>query len=143
MSLRAVWLWVVMLLTGCQPLAEIRSDDVISAVGYASISEQQGTNDEEKRIRAMRASKLDAYRELTEQVYGLRISASADMVDQQLGTEVTDSRVDGIIRGAKVERSYPVGDSYVTEMTLDLKLMERLKGNVDVYHVPQNDVTLF
>ncbi|MGF1691140.1 LPP20 family lipoprotein [Photobacterium kagoshimensis] len=134
---------ILLLLVGCQPLVEIRDDDVITAVGYASISEQRGRTLEEKQVRAMRASKIDAYRELTEQVYGMRISARAGMEDQQLGVENTDGAVDGIIRGARVIRSYPVGDSYVTEMEVDLKTMERMKDHGEVFHVPSNQETMF
>ncbi|KMV31345.1 LPP20 family lipoprotein [Photobacterium swingsii] len=134
---------ILLLLVGCQPLVEIRNNDVITAVGYASISEQRGRTLEEKQVRAMRASKIDAYRELTEQVYGMRISARAGMEDQQLGVENTDGAVDGIIRGARVIRSYPVGDSYVTEMEVDLKTMERMKDHGEVFHVPSNQETMF
>ncbi|PSW19569.1 flagellar biosynthesis protein FlgP [Photobacterium sanctipauli] len=138
------WFLVVLVaLVGCQPLTEIRNDDLITAVGYASISEQRGRTLEEKRVRAMRASKIDAYRELTEQVYGMRISARAGMEDQQLGVESTDGAADGIIRGAEVIRSYPVGDSFVTEMQLDLNKMERMKKHGEVYQVPTNQETLF
>ncbi|ELR65141.1 Flagellar protein FlgP [Photobacterium marinum] len=138
------WLMlVIVLLVGCQPLTQIPNKDLITAVGYASISEQRGRTLEEKQVRAMRASKLDAYRELTEQVYGMRISARAGLEDQQLGIENTDGAVDGIIRGAKVIRSYPVGDSYVTEMELDLRQMDRMKEHGEVYHVPTNQETLF
>ena len=74
-----------LLLVGCQPLQSMRPDDFLVAVGYASISEQKGRNDEERRIRAMRASKIDAYRELAEQVYGMRVSGRAELEDQRLG----------------------------------------------------------
>lgn len=136
-------LLVLAFLVGCQPLVETRNTDIITAVGYASISEQPGKSIEEKRMRAMRASKLDAYRELTEQIYGIRITARAEMDDQQLNYETNDSSVDGSIRGAEVIRSYPIGDNYVTEMQLDLNRMERLKGNVEVYSVPQSQEVMF
>ena len=136
-------LLVLAFLVGCQPLVEVRNADIITAVGYASISEQQGKTIEEKRIRAMRASKLDAYRELTEQVYGIRISARSEMDDQQLNFESNDSSVDGSIRGAEVIRSYPVGDNYVTEMQLDLNRMERLQGSAEIYAVPQSQEIMF
>lgn len=141
--MRYWFLLVFFVLTGCQPLTEIRNEDLITAVGYASITEQRGRTIEEKRVRAMRASKIDAYRELTEQVYGMRISARAGMEDQQLGIENTDGAVDGIIRGAEVIRSYPVGDSFVTEMQLDLRKMDRMKKHGEVYHVPTNQETMF
>ncbi|MDO6705222.1 MULTISPECIES: LPP20 family lipoprotein [unclassified Photobacterium] len=142
--MRFWWMAVLLItLSGCQPLTEFRDINLITAVGYASITEQRGQTIEEKRIRAMRASKLDAYRELTEQVYGMRISARAGLTDQQLGSEETDGAVDGVIRGAEVIRSYPVGDSYVTEMQLDLNKMERMKQQGEVYHVPANQEILF
>ncbi|WP_087021634.1 LPP20 family lipoprotein [Thaumasiovibrio subtropicus] len=131
------------LLVACQPLSEMQNNNIVTAVGFASISDQRGTTEDEKKIRAMRASKLDAYRELTEQIYGLRLSARADMTDQQLGTEFTDGAVDGVIRGAQVVRSYVVGDNYVTEMSLDLDMMDRLKDNAEVHSIPQNSVTMF
>jgi len=142
--MRFWWMAVLLItLSGCQPLTEFRDINLVTAVGYASISEQRGQTLEEKRIRAMRASKVDAYRELTEQVYGMRISARTGLTDQQLDSEETDGAVDGVIRGAEVIRSYPVGDSYVTEMQLDLNKMERMKQQGEVYHVPSNQEVMF
>lgn len=132
------------LMLGCQPLQTMRADDFIQAVGYASISEQRGRDEEEKQVRAMRASKIDAYRELAEQVYGLRISGRADLQDQRLGTELTLGSVDGVIRGAEVIRSYKVGDSYVTELRLDIRKMDRLRNYGEVQQVPETrQQTLF
>ncbi|MBD8511827.1 LPP20 family lipoprotein [Photobacterium sp. CAU 1568] len=142
--MRFWWMAVLLItLSGCQPLTEFRDINLLTAVGYASISEQRGQTLEEKRLRAMRASKVDAYRELTEQVYGMRISARTGLTDQQLDSEETDGAVDGVIRGAEVIRSYPVGDSYVTEMQLDLNKMERMKQQGEVYHVPANQEVMF
>lgn len=136
-------LWMLFLV-GCQPLHRMNNNQELLAVGYASISEQSGQNDEEKRIRAMRASKVDAYRELAEQVYGLRISGRAELTDQRLGVESTSSAVDGVIRGAEVLRSYPVGDSYVTELKLDIQKMDSLRDYGEVQKVPEKrQQTLF
>ncbi|KJG23561.1 flagellar protein FlgP [Photobacterium iliopiscarium] len=145
------WLAVMLLIviSGCSASNSAtnpdltRSNEIVFAVGYASISEQNGRTQEEKSLRAMRASKVDAYRELSEQIYGLRISAITSLSNQQLGPENTDGAVDGIIRGAKVVRSYPVGDSYVTEMELNLGLMERMKQHGEVFHVPNNQQVMF
>ncbi|WED21099.1 flagellar assembly lipoprotein FlgP [Vibrio sp. JC009] len=134
----------VLIAAGCQPLQTIEEDTVLRAVGYASISEQKGSNDEEKRVRAMRASKIDAYRELAEQIYGMRVSGRADLQDQRLGLESTTGAVDGVIRGAEVVRSYPVGDSYVTELELDINKMDRLRNYGEVQQVPsKRQQTLF
>jgi len=122
----------------------MNADNVLTAVGYASVSEQKGESVEEQRIRAMRASKIDAYRELAEQIYGMRVSGRASLQDQRLGTELTTGSVDGVIRGAEVVRSYPVGDSYVTELELDVTKMDRLKDYGEVQQVPsKRQQTLF
>ncbi|WCE29004.1 LPP20 family lipoprotein [Vibrio sp. SCSIO 43137] len=129
---------------GCQPLQTMQEANVLTAVGYASISEQKGQTDEEKRVRAMRASKIDAYRELAEQIYGMRVSGRANLQDQRLGVETTSGAVDGVIRGAEVVRSYPVGDSYVTELELDIDKMNRLRDYGEVQQVPsKRQQTLF
>ncbi len=131
-------------MAGCQPLNGVNQNNVISAVGYASVSEQRGKTDEEKRARAMRASKIDAYKELAEQVYGMRVSGRTNLQDQRLGTENTSGSVDGVIRGAEVVRSYPVGDSYVTELELDIDKMEKLRDYGEVQQVPsKRQQTLF
>ncbi|WP_100753753.1 flagellar assembly lipoprotein FlgP [Vibrio salilacus] len=135
---------VVLFMVGCQPLNNMRPDDFLTAVGYASIGEQIGRNEEEKQVRAMRASKIDAYRELAEQVYGMRVSGRADLRDQRLGTELTSGAVDGVIRGAEVVRSYKVGDSYVTELRLDIQKMNKLRDYGEVQQVPEKrQQTLF
>ncbi len=141
------WLFVLLAafaMIGCQPLQTMRADEWLTAVGYASITEQKGHDDKEKQVRAMRASKIDAYRELAEQVYGMRVSGRAELSDQRLGTERTSGEVDGVIRGAEVVRSYKVGDSYVTELRLDINKMERLREYGEVQQVPETrQQTLF
>ncbi|ELV8762007.1 flagellar assembly lipoprotein FlgP [Vibrio fluvialis] len=141
------WLFLLiaaLVMSGCQPLQTMRPDDWLTAVGYASISEQKGRDDEEKQVRAMRASKIDAYRELAEQVYGMRVSGRAELQDQRLGTELTSGAVDGVIRGAEVVRSYKVGDSYVTELRLYIRKMDRLRDYGEVQQVPEKrQQTLF
>ncbi len=96
---------------------------VLHATGYASISRQSGTQ-AEREIKAMRASKLDAYRELTEQVNGIYIKSRSQVA--QSTKEISDSiktEVDGYVHGARVIRQYPVGDVYTTELELDTKII--------------------
>ena len=72
----------------------------------------------------MRASKLDAYRELTEQVNGIYIKSRSQVA--QSTKEISDSiktEVDGYVHGARVIRQYPVGDVYTTELELDTKII--------------------
>ena len=95
---------------------------VLKAVGYAPISSQNGESDSMKLIMAMKASKLDAYRELTEQVYGQKIEGNQSLSHLIIDSETLRASVEGVIRGAEVVKAYPVGeDTYVTELALDMQ----------------------
>lgn len=109
---------------------------VIKAVGYAPISSQPGDNMDMKNLMAMRASKLDAYRELAEQVYGQQIQSRSEMNNMIASNDKLRSRVDGVIRGARVIKSYPVGDNYATEVELDMKLV------FDLYQIEKRPRTI-
>lgn len=93
------------------------------SIGYAPISAQPGENEQIKNIMAMRASKLDAYRELAEQVYGHQVQGQTSMKNLISSDDKTRSRVEGVIRGAKVIKAYAVGDTYATELELDMSLV--------------------
>jgi hypothetical protein len=100
---------------------------VISAVGYAPISVQKGASESSKMLMAIKASKLDAYRELTEQVYGQKVDSGQSLASLVILDTRLDSSVQGVIRGAKVVKSYPVGDDmYATELELDFKMVNDL-----------------
>lgn len=95
---------------------------VISAVGYAPISTQSGMSKNEKSLMAMKASKLDAYRELAEQVYGQKVDGNQTLANMVLENSQLASSVQGVIRGARVVKAYPVGeDTYATELELDMQ----------------------
>jgi hypothetical protein len=95
---------------------------VLSAVGYAPINAQNGEDKTIKSINAIKASKLDAYRELAEQVYGQRIDGNNSVSNLILTDSHLKASVEGVIRGAQVVKSYPVGDdTYATEIKLDFK----------------------
>ena len=74
----------------------------------------------------------------------MRVSGRAELEAQRLGNERTSGAVDGVIRGAEVVRSYPVGDSYVTELQLDIRKMDQLRNYGEVQAVPEKrQQTLF
>lgn len=97
---------------------------VITATGYAPIATQQGTTEQEKILLAMRASRLEAYRELAEQVQGAYLSGETTVADMVVKSDQFRSEVSGLIRGAEVVRSYPVGDYYATELKIDFKRLQ-------------------
>lgn len=122
------------LLSGCQSLFDkqvewetIEPDTypVIRSIGYAPIDAQQGANRSNKMLQAIKASKLDAYRELTEQVYGQKIDGEQSLANLVLLDDQLEATVQGVIRGARVVKTYPVGkDSYATELELDFALVQ-------------------
>lgn len=99
---------------------------VLRAVGYASISAQKGPSRNQKNLQAMRASKVDAYRELTEQVYGIYVDSNEKQINQVQREDQLRSQVSGVVHGARVIRQYPSGDSYVTELELDTKVVYQM-----------------
>lgn len=96
---------------------------VLHSVGYGIVDVQPGPTRSEKILQAIRASRLDAYRELTEQVYGNAIQADTTYNDNRQIANKMHANVDGLLRGARVVKSYPVDNMYATELELDTKVL--------------------
>ena len=108
------------------PLVEKR--ETITATGYAVVSVQNHRNPAQQRLMAIRASKLDAYRSLTEQVYGQQLDASATVADMVLTNDTFRTRVEGVIYGAKLVSITPVGeDTYETTLSRDRDVVQDLR----------------
>ncbi len=99
---------------------------VLKAVGYAPISLQSGVNKSQKQLMAIKASKLEAYRELAEQVYGQQITAGTTVAGSIAQDDFLQSKVQGIIKGAQVIKAYAVDDTYITELELNMKRVHDL-----------------
>jgi hypothetical protein len=94
---------------------------IILGIGYAPISLQKSIHPTQRMLMAISASKVAAYAELAEQVYGQHITGSMTVADLLLQDNQLSASVQGLIRGAKVVKSYPVGDIYTTELKLDFE----------------------
>ena len=100
----------------------------IVATGYAVISSQHGDTPAQKRLRAIKASKLDAYRALTEQVYGQQLDASSTVADMVVTNDTFRTKVEGVIYGARLVSITPVGeDTYETTLSLDRDVVQDLR----------------
>ena len=99
---------------------------VILGIGYAPISLQKSEHETQRMLMAISASKVAAYAELAEQVYGQQVSANMTVADLLVEDNQLSSSVKGLIRGAKVVKSYPVGDVYTTELSLDFEKVYQL-----------------
>ncbi len=100
---------------------ELDDYPILRATGYAVLSRQKGSTQAEKQINAMRASKMEAYRELTEQLVGVYVKAKNRNSNNIERSDTLTTEVEGLVHGARVVRQYPVGDTYCTELELDTK----------------------
>jgi outer membrane protein FlgP len=107
------------------PMTEKR--ETLVATGYAVISIQNHRNASQQRLLAIRASKLDAYRALTEQVYGQQLDANTTIADMTVMSDTFRARVEGVVYGAVLVSITPVGDdTYETTLSLDRRIVQRL-----------------
>ncbi len=108
------------------PMVEKR--DTITATGYAVISVQNHRLPAQQRLMAIRASKLDAYRSLTEQVFGQHLDASTTVADMVVMNDSFRTRVEGVVYGAVLVSITPVGeDTYETTLSLDRQVVADLR----------------
>jgi outer membrane protein FlgP len=110
-----------------QPLVEKR--ETLMATGYAVISVQNHRVPAQQRLLAIRASRLDAYRSLTEQVYGQQLDATTTVADMVVQNDTYRTKVEGVIYGAVVVSITPVGeDTYETTLSLDASVVQDLRA---------------
>lgn len=70
--------------------------------GYGTYTDPKDSIDPQKRLMAMRASRLDAYRALVERVYGTVIYGSSTVNEFAMRDDSFRTMIDSYIRGAKV-----------------------------------------
>ena len=106
----------------------INKQENIMATGYAVISVQPHDNPAQQRLLSIRASKLDAYRSLMEQVYGQYLDANTTVAEMIVESDAFKARVQGVIYGAQLESISPVGDdTYETTLTLNRDIVDDLR----------------
>ena len=127
-------LMMALLLTACSGNRVVNYDvgekpddfPVLKAVGYAVIDIQPGPTQSEKMLQAIRASKMDAYRELAEQLNGQQVRGQSSYKDLTQTSNSLDVSVAGMVRGARVVATYPRGNTYATELELDTRNLYHL-----------------
>ena len=99
----------------------------ITGMGYASVSAQPAKSVNQRRLMAIRAARLEAMRNLTEQVHGIRINSRTTIIDAIVQNDSLRATVDGLIVGAKTVRINPVGsDTYEVVLELDQALINTI-----------------
>ena len=110
-------------------VTQVERRESLTATGYAVISIQNHRLPAQQRLLAIRAAKLDAYRSLTEQVYGLKVDATATVADMVVQNDTFRSRVEGVIHGATLVSITPTGDdTYETTLSLDRAVVQDLRA---------------
>ena len=100
----------------------------IRATGYAVINVQAHYNPAQQRLLAIRASKLDAYRSLMEQVYGQYLDVNTTVGQMIVESDTFRARVQGVIYGAYLVSITPVGDdTYEVTLSLDRDIVRDLR----------------
>lgn len=93
----------------------------VTAVGYGAMPNIDGLSIEQKRILAMRAAKLDAYRALAEIVDGLKLTGSSTVSAVALTNDSFRVYVESYLRGARLLTTTPLaGGSYEAVVELQL-----------------------
>lgn len=98
-----------------------RPSVTLSAIGYGASSSYQGYTAGQIRLMAIRASKLDAYRALAEQIYGVRITGNTTVSAMTAQNDSFRAYLDSYIRGAKIVSVTPMAEGNY-ETVVELKI---------------------
>jgi outer membrane protein FlgP len=74
---------------------------IVRVTGYGGY-DAKAKNKANKRLMAIRASRLDAYRNLAERVYGFSVAGASTVKDFMLESDRFATSVDSVVRGARV-----------------------------------------
>lgn len=82
----------------------------ITGIGYGSESTYEAYTPGQRRLMAIRASKLDAYRSLAEQIYGIKIDSNTTVSAMMAKNDSFRARVNAVVRGARIVSVTPMAD---------------------------------
>lgn len=101
------------------PSGDVDTPTVITGLGYSQVATQPGKTLNERRLLAIRAARLEAMRDLTEQVYGIHLTSETTVRDTVTRNDVIQGKIQGVLRGARTARITPK-DNDTFEVVLEL-----------------------
>ncbi|MBN1380313.1 MAG: hypothetical protein JXA41_01435 [Deltaproteobacteria bacterium] len=107
------------------------SEGYIEAVGIGAPPER-AFGKPQARPMALRAATLDAYRKLLEVTKGVRIDASTTVRDFTVESDVINTQVNGLIKGAK-----EVHKEYLSDGTVEVTIRMPLSGTFSEIFIPR------
>jgi len=109
---------------------------ILTAIGYGTSDIFKNYSPEQRRLMSMRSSKMDAYRNLAEQIYGVRIHGHTTVSDMIVQNDSYRTYVDAFIKGARVKSMTAINTSTyetVVEITLTPKFFTCLSGTAALH----------
>ena len=99
----------------------------VTAIGFSSIAIQPSKSLNQRRLMAIRAAKLDAYRNLTEQLHGIYIQGETTIGEAVLTSDKLGAALRGTVIGARTVKIEPTGsDTYQVELAVSQAHVNRL-----------------
>ncbi len=113
--------------TIAEPEPPTPAADVVRAKGYGVEPRDASLTYAEKSLMAKRAAKVDAMRNLAEQVRGVRITSDSYVRDFVTQSDEMRARLNTFLQGARVvsERQMPDG-SYEVEVEVEMEPLKRI-----------------
>jgi len=111
-----------------EPKPQKRDLMKISAVGYGAESTFSSYTPGQRRLMAIRSSKLDAYRALAEQIYGIKIDSNTSVATLTAKNDSFRARVNAMVKGARIVSVTPMADNNyetVLEVFVDKAFFEK------------------
>jgi hypothetical protein len=146
-SLMIAGLGISLLMTACStqkaPPASLEPLPLktISAIGYGTVEKSDRYSRSQIKLMAMRASKMDAYRSLAEQLNGIQLRGQTTVGNMEVSNDNYQVYLNAYLRGARVKRTSAIGsdlyagdDTFETVVELDLtpRFYECINGPSDL-----------
>ncbi len=109
------------------PTAPVPAAGGIRAKGNGVEPNDPSMSSAERSLMAKRAAKLDALRNLLEQVYGVRITSDTTVRNFVTQSDDMRARVNAFVQGARVVSERALGDgSYEVEVEIEMEPLRRM-----------------